>query len=130
MTILYTKRGRRYYPVGEYSPEAMDMLPNGSHLVTVSPGNRIITYQVDPDHAGLLAALQEHENTLIAAIQNASEKRIMQIERRTTTAKERRAIKAYRDIMGPDAMMVIARPSAWHILDGLRRELMTIPIGR
>jgi len=53
----------------------------------------------------------------------------MQIERRTTTEKERRAIKAYRDIMGPDAMMVIARPSAWHILDGLRRELMTIPIG-
>jgi len=68
MTTLYTKRGRRYYPVAEYDPEAIDMLPNGSHLVTVSPGNRIITYQVDPDHAGLLAALQAHEKTLMTAV--------------------------------------------------------------
>jgi hypothetical protein len=118
-TTLYTKRGRRYYPVAEYDPEAIDMLPNGSHLVTVSPGNRIITYQVDPDHAGLLAALQEHEAELLQAIAQASEK---QVATWGTSSRERRAVKAYRDIMG-DHMLVISRPAAATILDGLKRAL-------
>lgn len=97
MSTLYVKRGRRYYPVGEYDNEALDMLPYGSHLVAVFPGKRIVTYQVNPDHAGLLTVLQEHEKTLVAAIQEASSRRI---ENRSGNAKERRAIDAYYKVMG------------------------------
>ena len=121
MTTLYTKRGRRYHPVGEYSNEAVDMLPYGHHLITVSPGRRLATYQVNPDHAGLLVAIQQHEKVLVAAIQEASSRRI---EARTVTAKERRAIKAYYDIMGPDGMLMITRSNALNILDGLKRAII------
>ena len=120
MTTLYVKRGRRYHPVGEYKPEVIDMLPYGSHLVEVSPGKRIITYQINPDRAGLLVALQEHEADLIQAITQASEKKVTQWG---ASSRERRAVKAYRDIMG-DHMMVISRPAAASILHGLKQALM------
>lgn len=121
MSTLYVKRGRRYHPVGEYSNEAVDMLPYGSHLVAVFPGSRLVTYQINPDHTGLLAALQEHEKTLVAAIQVASAR---YIESRTGSAKERRAIDAYYKIMGPDAMLIITRPAALNILDGLKKAIV------
>lgn len=123
MSTLYVKRGRRYHPVGEYDNEALDMLPYGSHLVAVFPGKRIVTYQVNPDHAGLLTALQEHEKTLVSAIQTASARHI---EHRSGSARERRAIKAYQDIMGPDGMLIIARPAALNVLDGLKKAIVSI----
>jgi len=121
MSTLYVKRGRRYHPVGEYDNEAVDMLPYGSHLVAVFPGKRIVTYQVNPDHAGLLTAIQQHEKTLVNAIKAASS---LRIENRSGNPKERRAIKAYQDIMGPEGMLVITRPAALNVLDGLKRAIV------
>jgi hypothetical protein len=122
MTILYTKRGRRYYPVAEYDPEAIDMLPYGSHLVAVFPGKRIITYQINPDHAGLMAAIQEHEKELVDAIRAASSESVPNI---SGTAKERRAIKAYKEVFG-SGMLIRTRPSAYGILDALKRAIVTV----
>jgi oxalate decarboxylase/phosphoglucose isomerase-like protein (cupin superfamily) len=121
MTTLYVKRGRRYHPISEYDPEAMDALPIGAHMVIVEPGVKQLHYHVDPDRAGLLAALQEHEAELIQAITQASEKKVATWG---TSSRERRAVNAYRGIMGDAHMMVISRPAAATILDGLKKALM------
>jgi hypothetical protein len=121
MTTLYIKRGRRYHPISEYDPEAMDALPIGAHMVIVEPGVKQLHYHVDPDRAGLLAALQEHEAELIQAITQASEKKVATWG---TSSRERRAVKAYRDIMQDTHMLVISRPAAASILDGLKNALM------
>ena len=42
---LYEKKGNRYYPLREEIE--YDSLPEGAHLVIVSPGRRTIKYYYD-----------------------------------------------------------------------------------
>ena len=72
MKTLYEKRGRRYYPVAEYSPEVMDSMPDGYHLVRVKPGESFTRYSVDPNTAPVLAAITEHHDALLDAMREAA----------------------------------------------------------
>ncbi|MGL6052628.1 MAG: hypothetical protein ACRC16_22050 [Aeromonas salmonicida] len=46
-----------YQPVSYYDSNFMDAMPEGCHLVSVYPGGSCGRYNVNPDQAGLLAAL-------------------------------------------------------------------------
>ena len=120
-TTLYEKRGRRYVPLREYSPEVMDAMPSGSHLVVVSPGSRFVRFNVEPDHATLLAALREHREALLEILRKSSAARA-----RTgpLSPRERRAYEAYCKVMGHEAMLRLEVPAATEILDTLEKRLV------
>lgn len=69
MTTLYEKRGRRYYPAAEMV--ALDSLPKGDHLIVVRPGKKSLFYNIDADHASLIAAAEDAKDAMCAAIQAA-----------------------------------------------------------
>ena len=115
---LYRKQGRRYVPVGEYSPEAMDHLPYGAHLVVVEHGGRYTRYNIMPAYAEVQAAIDEHREMLAKAIVKASE--ASRIE--PLTKKQQAAWDALRETFGGH-IWSIQFPSAYQILDALRDEM-------
>ena len=54
--IYYEKRGRRYIPVAENDYDMFDAMPKGTHLVMCYPGGQSKRYNINPNHAALLAA--------------------------------------------------------------------------
>jgi hypothetical protein len=73
--IYYEKVGRRYVPVYEYDNDFLDSWPRGTHLVTCHPGGQSRRYNIDPNHAALIAAGIVAEDAICRAIQDASELR-------------------------------------------------------
>ena len=71
----YEKIGRRYVPVYEYDSDFLDAWPRGTHLVTCHPGGQSRRYNIDPNHAALIAAGIVAEDAISRAIQDASELR-------------------------------------------------------
>jgi len=71
--IYYEKRGRRYLPVSEYDSNLIDGLPQGTHLVDVYPGGKSTRYNVDPNHAALIAAGRVAQDAMCRALHDASE---------------------------------------------------------
>ena len=118
---FYEKRGRRYYPVAWYDSDLFSALPQGSHLITVEPGRQSCRYHINPDHAPLLAALEQHREVLVKVLMEASS---FKLQRRTLTKKETRACAAWEDIMGKGAMITLKRPSAQELLDILTERLI------
>jgi len=119
LTTIYKKIGRRYHPIGEYDREALDMLPYGSHLVTVSPGVKSVRYRVDPDHAAVLAVLQEHRDELVKVVAQAGQKRSFNL----LTEREKRAYKAWHSIMGEE-LLLLEVPSAFEVVDALEKAIL------
>ena len=116
---LYEKRGRRYYPVSDVY--AYDGLGNGAWLVVVEQGYTSIRRLVSPDHAALEAALVPARERMERLIIEKSAQRPF---RSLLTPKERRAMKAYCDVMGPDAMLVLVKPCAAEIVDAVLDEVV------
>jgi hypothetical protein len=75
MTTLYKKVGRRYEPVAEYSNEAIDSFPRGTHLVMCYPGGQSRRFNIDPNYAAMIAAGRVAEDAICRAISKASELR-------------------------------------------------------
>jgi len=73
--IYYEKIGRRYHPVHEYDSTLLDSFPKGSHLVLVYPGGSSRRFNVEPNHAALIAAGRVAEDAMCDAIRKASEMR-------------------------------------------------------
>jgi len=73
--IYYEKRGRRYYPVSEYDSTFLDSFPKGNHLVCVYPGGSSRRFNVEPNHAAMIAAGRVAEDAMCDAIRRASELR-------------------------------------------------------
>ena len=73
--IYYEKVGRRYVPVYEYDSDFLDAWPRGTHLVTCQPGGQSRRYNIDPNHAALIAAGIVAEDAISRAIHDASELR-------------------------------------------------------
>jgi hypothetical protein len=120
--VLYVKRGRRYKAVSEYDSLAMDAMPEGSHLVVVTPGCKSTRFRVDPAQAPLLAAFYAHRETLLKVLMDASKSKLD--TNRHPSAKERKAWKAWAEVMGEDATMCMTGPSAMDILEALEKSLI------
>ena len=117
---FYRKVGHRYKPVLEYDSNMLDAFPAGAHLVVCEPGCKSTFYNVEPDHASLLAAFHAHREELGKVLRKASE---LRMQRKITTPKEREAWKAWVSIMG-DKVMVLESPAAYEILNALEASLV------
>jgi len=73
MTTLYKKVGRRYQPVAEYSNEAIDSFPRGTHLVMCYPGGQSRRFNIDPNYAAMIAAGRVAEDAICESMRKASE---------------------------------------------------------
>ncbi len=101
MTTLYEKVGRRYKPVSETC--AWDAWPQGAHLVVVEPGTRSARYNVEPDHAAILAAAGPLRQKIIDLVRDKLHARP---SRPLATQKQINAWNAFKAAMGNDAYCV------------------------
>ena len=85
---FYKKVGRRYVPVSEYDSDLFHSMPKGAHLVTCYPGGSSTRYNINPNHAALIAASRVAEDAMSNALNKASE---LKPSRRPVTEKQRRA---------------------------------------
>jgi len=74
-TIFYVKKGRRYVPHSTYSAEFCDSFPKGTHLVQVYPGGSSRRFNIDPNHAAMIAAGRVAEDKISEALRKASDLR-------------------------------------------------------
>jgi len=73
--IYYEKIGRRYVPVAEYDNDLLDSFPKGSHLVLCYPGGSSRRFNVEPNHAAMIAAGRVAEDAICDSLRKASEMR-------------------------------------------------------
>ena len=107
--VSYIEDGRRWD--GE-------VWPLGWHIVGVRPGERTVLYGVEADHAGLLAALREHQSVVQDAIMQA-----MSAKPVPDTATARKAYEAYRAAGGCDGDVWL-RGSAWDVFDAIMQAVV------
>ena len=88
--IFYEKVGRRYKPVAEYDDELLDSFPKGNHLVMCYPGGMSRVFNINPNHAALIAASRVAEDAMCRALNKASE---MRPARTPITSAQQRAWK-------------------------------------
>ena len=86
--IYYEKVGNRYKPVAEYDGDYLASFPKGDHLVMCYPGGISRRYNVNPNHAAMIAAGRVAENAICKAISKASE---LRPQRTPITEGQRRA---------------------------------------
>jgi len=99
MTTLYKKVGRRYEPVAEYSNEAIDSFPRGTHLVMCYPGGQSRRFNIDPAYAPLIAAGRVAEDAICRAISKASE---LRPQTTPLTKKQKEAWEALKESFGDE----------------------------
>ena len=73
--VYYEKIGRRYVPVAEYDNDLLDSFPKGAHLVLCYPGGSSRRFNVEPNHAALIAAGRVAEDAICDALRKSSEMR-------------------------------------------------------
>ena len=73
--VYYEKIGRRYQPVAEYDNDLLDSFPRGAHLVLCYPGGSSRRFNVEPNHAAMIAAGRVAEDAICQALHKASEMR-------------------------------------------------------
>ena len=73
--IYYEKIGRRYVPVAEYDNDLLDSFPKGAHLVLCYPGGSSRRFNVEPNHAAMIAAGRVAEDAICDSLRKASEMR-------------------------------------------------------
>jgi hypothetical protein len=71
--VYYEKRGRRYHPVAEYDNDLLDSFSKGNHLVMCYPGGTSRRFNVEPNHAAMIAAGRVAEEKISEVIRKASE---------------------------------------------------------
>ena len=70
---IYQKHGRRYKQVGQYLE--FDCFSNGAHLLVVNKGSTSYLHNVEPDKAGVLAAMKIAKDAMLQAFMEASDLR-------------------------------------------------------
>ena len=65
-------------PVSEYDSEYLDSFSKGTHIVICYPGGQSRRYNIDPNHAAMIAAGRVAEDAICRAISKASELRPQQ----------------------------------------------------
>ena len=71
--VYYEKIGRRYHPVAEYDNDLLDSFSKGNHLVMCYPGGTSRRFNVEPNHAAMIAAGRVAEEKISEVIRKASE---------------------------------------------------------
>lgn len=119
---LYRKSSRgRYDAVAWHDPAVMDAMPQGCHLVIVSPGGKSVRYNVDPTAAPLLAALRMAQDRVVEATRKITEPR----PGRKTTAAEKRAWRILRREL-PIGLLQMSRASIMEMVEAMESELVRI----
>ena len=133
-TVFYKKEGRKYVPVSEYDNELIHALPKGTHLIISHPGGSSTKYNVNPNHAALIAAGRVAEDALSTAIMDAASLRRNYKTRDTPlTPEQKEAWENLVKVFGDDAKQLewpSARECAEIAMDALFQEaekLMTVP---
>lgn len=111
--VFYEKVGRRYKPVYEYDQTLLDGFPRGNHIVMCYPGGQSRRYNIDPNHAAMIAAGRVAEDAMSAAIRQASE---MRPQKALLTEGQRRAWRRLAKELGDDAASLTI-PSAREIAE-------------
>ena len=96
----YEKRGRRYVPVAENDYDMFDAFPKGSHLVMCYPGGQSKRYNINPNHAAMIAASRVAEDVMSCALYEASEMRPRQTP---LTEEQQKAWEHLIKVFGEDA---------------------------
>lgn len=120
---IYRKVGRKYVPVGYNDPSYFNIVNNGSHLVTVSPGGRHIRYNVEPAAAPLLAALSRAETAMVRVLLDATSAKL-RVNRLSET--EVLASQAYTAIAGSDMHPTFDGPSIQSAVDAFKAALIEL----
>jgi hypothetical protein len=97
--VYYGKVGRRYRPVAEYDNDLLDSFPRGNHLVMCYPGGSSRRFNVEPNHAAMIAAGRVAEDAICQALHKASE---MRPQRTPITEGQRKAWKKLAKEFGDD----------------------------
>lgn len=71
--VFYEKVGRKYVPVHEYDDYLLDGFPKGNHLVMCYPGGTSRRFNIQPNHAAMIAAGRLAEDAICKALNKASE---------------------------------------------------------
>ena len=100
-TIFYKKVGGRYEPVYEYDQELLDAFPKGAHLVMVYPGGSSRRFNIDPNHAAMIAAGRVAEDAISKHIMDVSALRVPE-KNRPLTEEQRTAWEAFNKAMGDE----------------------------
>lgn len=111
--IYYEKKGRRYVPVAEYDNDYMDSFPKGNHLVMCYPGGTSRRFNINPNHAAMIAAGRVAEDAISKAVIKASE---MRPHRTPITEEQRQAWENLTKSFG-DERYYIELPSAREIAE-------------
>ena len=111
--VFYEKVGRRYKPVQEYDDDLIDAFPKGAHLVMSYPGGTSRKYNVDPNHAAMIAAGRVAEDVMSRAIYQASEARPKE---RPITERQRAAWAEMKAAFG-DEFFSLTLPAARDIAE-------------
>ena len=131
--VYYEKIGRRYRPVAEYDSDLLDSFPRGNHLVMCYPGGSSRRFNVEPNHAAMIAAGRLAEDAICNALHKASE---MRPQRTPITAGQKKAWEKLAKEFG-DGLATLSMGSARdHAEAGLKAmqeeadKLMTNPAVR
>ena len=106
--IFYEKVGRRYVPVAEYNSEWIDSFRKGTHLLMCYPGGASRVYNIDPNHAAMIAAGRVARDEISKAIVKASD---MRPKRAPITEEQRVAWENLIKAFGPEGR-TLEYPSA------------------
>ena len=85
--------------MAEYDSDLLDSFHRGSHLVCVYPGGSSRRYNVEPNHAAMIAAGRVAEDAICQALHKASE---MRPQRTPITLGQQRAWKKLAKEFGDD----------------------------
>jgi hypothetical protein len=111
--IFYKKEGKKYVPVYEYDSELLDAYPKGTHVVVCYPGGKSTRFNINPNHAAMIAAGQTAEDAISKAIMEASS---VQMKRNPMSDREREAWHHLIEVWGDEAR-TITYPSARSIAE-------------
>lgn len=111
--VYYEKVGRRYRPVSEYDSTLMDSFPRGTHLIQVYPGGKSTRYNVDPNHAAMIAAGRVARDAISRRLMEASDLRLPQ---KPLTDQQRDAWENLVRVFG-DSARRLEWPSAYEVAE-------------